>query len=255
MHWAARRRLAIVVILGAVGFGLFIIASFAAFYRAPTCADGKQNQDESGVDCGGACSYVCTADAVAPVTLFTNLIHTKSGRTDLIAAVENRNGDAVAKDVPFIVTLYTANGTVIDEVRGSLDLPPRTIVPIFIPRVVPDTEQVSRAFLKIEPEAPQWERMSRDPRILPLVEVKPLGGTTAAPRVLATLTNPSITLMGRVPVVAFVRDSSTGNVIAASQTVVQTIPPQGSATALFTWSEPFAAAAVRIEVVPIIALP
>jgi hypothetical protein len=192
---------------------------------------------------------------VAPATLFTNLIRTKSGRTDLVAAVENRNGNAGAKNVPFTITLYTANGTLVKEVVGSLDLPPRTIVPIFIPSVTPAGQAVARAFLEIAPAAPRWERMSTDPRILPMIATKPLGGTVQAPRVESVLTNPSITLIGRTPVVAFVRDSSTGNVVAASQTVVPSIPPQGSTNAIFTWNEPFAASSVRIEVMPVIALP
>lgn len=85
--------------------------------------------------------------------------------------------------------------------------------------------------------------------------MRPLDTTRPLPRVVAVLTNPSISTMVRVPVVALVRDTSTGNVVAASQTVVPVIAPQGTAEALFTWNEPFRASSVRVEVLPVVPLP
>jgi hypothetical protein len=232
-----------------------VIFYFTNLYAAPTCQDGKRNQEEQGIDCGGPCSAVCTATAAAPTTIFTSLIRNKTGRVDLVASVENKNGEAGAKNIPFRVTLYSATGDVVRELPGSLDLPPHTIVPIFIPGVAADGEGIVRAFLKVEASSPRWVAMPTDPRNLLKVAVAPVGGVPEAPRVSALLTNSSLVPILNLPVVVFLRDSSSGNVIAASRTVVSRIDPQESATAIFTWNEPFATSSVRVEVTPVVPLP
>jgi hypothetical protein len=54
-------------------------------------------------------------------------------------------------------------------------------------------------------------------------------------------------------VIVFVHNAG-GDIIAASATVVSTIPAQGSATALFTWNAPFSGVPALIEVIPVIPL-
>lgn len=232
-----------------------VIFYFTNLYAAPSCQDGKRNQEEQGIDCGGPCSAVCTSRAAAPTTIFTSLIRNKTGRVDLISSVENKNGEASAKNVPYRVTLHTATGEKVRELSGSLDLPPHTVVPIFIPGVTTDSEGVARAFLTVDASAPRWVTTPSDPRNMPRVVVAPIGGVPEAPRVSATLTNSSLVPIVGLPVVVFVRDSSTGNVVAASRTIVPRIDPQKSATAIFTWNEPFATSSVRVEVTPVVPLP
>ena len=42
-----------------------------------------------------------------------------------------------------------------------------------------------------------------------------------------------------------------GNALAASATIVQTVPAQGSAQAIFTWPALFTQAVSRVEIVPL----
>ncbi len=249
MRFAVIGVLMLAALIGAVIF------YFTSLYAAPSCQDGKRNQEEEGVDCGGPCSAVCTATAAAPTTIFTSLIRNNNGRVDLIASVENKNGEASAKNVPFRVTLHSVTGDQVRGLSGSLDLPPHTVVPIFMPGVAMAEEGIVRAFLTVEPTSPRWVATPSDPRVLPKVVVAPIGGVPEAPRVSASLTNPSLVPILGLPVVVFVRDSSTGNVIAASRTIVPRIDPQKSSTAIFTWNQPFATSSVRVEVMPVVPLP
>ncbi len=45
-----------------------------------------------------------------------------------------------------------------------------------------------------------------------------------------------------------------GNAIAATQTLLPEVPPQGRAEAVFVWNEPFAVPAGRIDIVPVVSL-
>jgi len=254
MSWATRRRVIVLIVLAliAVAFGATLLIS--AVYQTPSCVDGVQNQGETGVDCGGPCPYLCTDQQLPPTVLFTKAVSNGAGRLDVIASVDNKNTIAAAANVPYRVRVYGANQALLREVTGTIDLPPLTTVPVFLPGLASSQQAVTNVFLEIDPTAPKWFTLSPDPRILPKVTNTKLGGTINAPRVEAVLANPSITPLSNVPVVVMVRDKD-GNVIGASSTVVPLIAAQGSAAALFTWNGAFAGTPTALEVVPVISLP
>jgi len=243
-----------VSIIGAVVVAFFATVGIATFYETPTCSDGKQNQDETGVDCGGSCRYLCTAEQIAPTVLFARPLQTGNGRTDVIAEVENKNATAAAKDVPYTITFYDSTQTFVQNIQGTLDLPPSATVPIFMSGISSGKQVVTAAFLTVDSSAVKWYRLITDPRVVPDVASPTLGGTTAAPRIEAAFTNPTTMVLSDIKAIVVVRNDR-GDVIAASQTIVPTIPAQGVAKAIFTWNEPFMDVPARIEVTPITPLP
>lgn len=254
MSWAARRRFLILLILGGVAAAFLTVVSISAFYKTPSCTDNTQNQDEEGVDCGGSCSYLCTAKEQPPTVLFTKALTNSEGRTDIVASVENRNPGVAAKNVPYRVKLFDSNQTLIQEVTGTFDLPPSATQPIYVPGVVSGKRMVTGAFLDIASSSLQWFSMPVDSRIVLSVFNRPLSGATSSPRIEAVLTNPSVTTLTNVRAIVLVRNSK-GDVIAASSTIVPAIPGQGQAIATFTWNSAFPGTPSVIEVIPIIPLP
>lgn len=254
MSWAARRRFIILLILGAVVASFLAVVLIAALYKAPSCSDGVQDGNEQGIDCGGSCPYLCSALEQPPTVVYTTPLPGISGRTDIIASVVNKNPDAAAKAVPYQVSLFGADHNFVQQVNGTVDLPPNATVPIFVPNIATGNQTVTSAFLTIASSAPAWYALSSDPRTVPSVSNVTLGGTTAAPQITATLTNPSIMTLSNVLVYVIVHDTQ-GNVIGASQTVVPSIFGQEQATATFTWNAPFSTEPTSLEVVPIIPLP
>ncbi len=255
MSWAAGRRTIIVGIIGASILAFLIVLSATIFSKAPSCSDEIQNQGEAGIDCGGPCQYLCTATEQPATVLFTKAIVTSEGRVDIVASIENKNAVSAAKQVPYAVTLYGTDTAVIQKVTGTVDLPPATTVYVYVPRVATASKNsVVRAFLTIDPSAPHWFSMGQDSRVKPFVSNTTFRGTLAAPRIDATLTNPSATTLSDVSALVLVYDAN-HEVMAASQTIVPQVPPQGDATATFTWNEAFAHTPATIEVVPIIPLP
>ena len=254
MSWAARRRFIILLIVGAIVVAFLAIVSIATFYQTQSCSDERQNQDEVGIDCGGPCPYLCTIEQQPPTVLFTKTIRNGTERIDVIASIENKNATAAAKNVPYSITLYGTDQTLIQQVSGVLDLPPGATVPVYVPGVTSGNQKIANAFLEIASSSPQWFKMATDSRIIPIVSNTTLGGSTAAPRITAILTNSSVTALSNVQAIVFVRDAQ-NDVIAASKTVVPTIPAQGQATATFTWNGAFSSQATSVQVVPIIPLP
>jgi len=254
MSWAARRRFIILFIIGTIAAAFVAILGIATFTKAPSCKDNTQNQGEIGIDCGGPCPYLCPEQAHAPTVLFTKALPNGAGRTDVVASVENVNATAAAKNVPYKITLYGAGQVFVQEVTGTLDLPPLSKVAVFIPGISSGSQKTIRAFLTIEPGSFEWYTFADAGRTRPVVVNTKLGGATSTPRVDATLANASVTALTDIRAVVLVHDEH-GEVIAASQTIVPMIPAQGQATATFTWSTAFPSTPAKIEVTPVMPLP
>lgn len=254
MSWAAQRRLVILVIIGLAAVAFLATVSLATFYKTPSCADGVQNQGESGIDCGGPCAYLCTAGAQAPTVLFTKALQNGSGQVDIIASVENKNAAAAARAVPYRIMLYGADRTLIREVTGTFDLPPGATIPVFVPNVPVGQQTAGSSFLTIDPSAVRWFLSASDERIVPKISGTTLGGATDAPRVEAVIANPNAVPLTDLHIIVIARAAG-GGIVGASRTIIPSLPARGNATAVFTWGNAFPGIPASFEVIPIVPLP
>ena len=137
MSWAARRRFFVLLIVGAIAATFIAVLSIATLYKSPSCTDGVENQGEAGIDCGSPCALLCTNQQHPPTVLFTKAFtDTSTGRTVVVASVENKNNTSAAKNVPYRAILYGENQTLIQSVSGTFDLPPGATATVFIPNIV-----------------------------------------------------------------------------------------------------------------------
>ncbi|HYD92939.1 MAG TPA: hypothetical protein VEB18_00550 [Candidatus Paceibacterota bacterium] len=254
MSWASSRRTFIVLLL--VGAAVLVIAGFliATFYNPPSCSDGKQNQDEEGIDCGGSCALLCTPSVVPPVVSFVRELPQQGGRLDIIAYIKNPNPFAAAKDVRYEIEFLGENGTPVGSTSGRVDLPPAANVPIFIPNALSAGQFVRQSFLTFDEASFRWYEIEDGELDLFTVEDITTANLEESPRVTAILNNPSVHAYRNVKVVATVFDTS-GNAMAASQTLVASLPAQGEAPLVFTWNTPFREAPARIDITPVYELP
>ena len=250
LTWSDRRRTTVIA-----GFAIVVLligsgTAFAVMYKVPSCMDQKQNGDETGVDCGGSCAYLCRADVDAPRVTFARAV-SSAGRTDVIAYVENRNRDAETKGAKYTVEVFDEAGAPLGKREGTIDLPARAVVPIFIPGIVTGIGAVPRAFVSFD-DAMQWRTPRGDEASFSVSGVALT--QDAQPRVTAKIGNTSaVAAYGRTAI-ATVFDAD-GLAIAASKTVVRQVPAFGVTDAVFTWPEPFAGTAVRVEVSVVPVLP
>lgn len=254
MSWASERRLIILFIIGVAILAILGTFLYVNLHRAPTCTDGVQNQGETGIDCGGPCPYLCTAEQHAPIVSVQRVLPAGTGRVDFVSSITNTNPMAATKKVSYTVSLFGGDQILIQQFDGSVELPPGATVPIFIPNLSVGSQTMVHGFLTIATTSIQWYALPTDPRVVPVVSNTTLTNASSTPRIDAVLTNASITSIDSMRVVVLVSDAG-GNIIAASQTVVPTVPAQGQATATFTWNAPFPGTAATIKVIPIVPLP
>lgn len=250
MDWAHKREWTVIAVLAAFAIAVLAIISFAVFYHTPTCTDGKQDGDETGVDCGGSCSTVCSAQAQPASVRFARVL-TQSGRQDLIAYIDNPNTNAYAKRADLLIDVYRQDGHMLEK-HAYIPLLANSATPLFIPGIA--NEGVQQAFVSFVSGSPMWTKGTGGSETMPKASNVSVSGAPDAPRVTATVTNPTAYPQNNVPFIASVFDAS-GTILAASQTVVPTIPAQGSAQVVFTWNEAFRAPYSRVDIVPVLALP
>lgn len=251
MSWASRRKTIFILIVSALATTLIALALIATFYETPSCQDGKRNQDEGGVDCGGSCTYLCVADVRAPSVRFVRYLTTTPGRIDAIAYIDNPNPREAVRDARFTITVFGADGEIGNK-QGSVDLPPAMTVPVFIPDIARTNTAPVRAFLSFDETSMKWFRMSPDAPHLAVLDTS-IEETADGARITARVRNIGVKPYYDIDVIATVFDSE-NNAIAASASVID-IPAGGEAPLVFTWSTPFSLPPARAEILPLIALP
>ena len=247
MTWAARRRKLIIAILIVCSAALVAVVFIATAYRAPSCMDNAQNQGENGIDCGGPCPYLCSADETAPRITFVRPVSPTKGRTDVIAYVSNENADAAAHAVPYTLELYDSHLQIITKREGIISLPAAATVPLFISNAYVGKAVITQAFITFNTGSIKWQR-SIAKQILPRPSNIQIDNSPT-PKISATLSNPTATALYNETVIATVFDVA-NNAIGASQTVISSLPGQGSAPVIFTWNQAFEGVPVRVEILP-----
>lgn len=248
MSWAVGRRVLVISIMVAVAAALLAVLAIPFFIHAPTCFDSRQDGTETGVDCGGTCTTLCTA-AEAPATVkFVRALRNQN-RTDVVAYIDNPNADAYAKGAGITVEVYDENHNLLQKRDLSIDLPPASRTPLFLPGFYQGIATTTEAFITFAQGAPVWQRaQAKAP--LPSAGGPQFGTDLLAPKVTGVLTNPTARNLYDTKVVAVIYDAQ-NTVIGASQTIVPKLSPQGTAALIFTWNQPFLSTPVRAELVTV----
>src|SRR3989338_10745670 len=128
--WSQKRQFLVIAgaLIAAAAF--FGVSVFIAWYRAPSCFDKNQNQDERGVDCSGSCALLCPHETIAPIVHFVRVLPAGETVWNAVAYVENKNPTAGALGVPYVFKLYDADNLLAFERRGAAFIPPRSAFPI-----------------------------------------------------------------------------------------------------------------------------
>ena len=247
MDWAKRRQVLIETILTICGVAIIAVVIIATIYKAPSCTDNKQDGNETGIDCGGPCPYLCSVDEIAPEVSFVVPVSPQPGRIDVIAYIENKNNNAQVEGARYLVQLYDTNHHMIASKSGTVNLPPSSTSPVFIPELYQGNAPVSDAFLTLDPASLLWVRTSGNPVLPSQSQLEIMNGPM--PKITAVLTNPIAYPIYNEKVVATVFNAQ-NNAIGASQTVVPILPAQGTAPIVFTWNQAFTSQPARVEILP-----
>ncbi len=235
--WAFWRRVeygaVFLVLLSLIGAGLY----YQFGYVAPTCFDRTMNGDERGVDCGGACARICSADMVPLRTEWVQAFKVSPGQYNVVAYVENANRDIGALELPYKIRLLDSTGDVIVERTGTTVMPADGVYPIFEGRVMTGDRVPTEAAIAFGSDV-YWQQggPGRDSFAL---ERRELAGTDDKPRLIADVRNTSSEEAEGVEIIATIFDSER-RPLTAARTFIDRFPGRATERITFTWPEPVA---------------
>lgn len=230
--WRARRQLFyFAVFAGAVG--LIGWRVFVYFAPAPTCFDGKQNQAEQGVDCGGPCAKKCLGDIKDLTVVWTRVSPAADGRYDVAALVDNGNTSAGLKNLTYRFKLYDERGVTVAIREGNTYLNSAERFVIFESGIDTKAKVPKRAVLEIpETAALEWGRFeAAKPN---MIVARKIFTNEPFPSLEAVLRSGEVGALRDLQVAAILYDEAQ-NVLAVSRTTLDNLPASGERSAYFTW--------------------
>lgn len=231
--WAQKRQFAIVGGAVLAFFILFVVPSYLILRDRPSCTNRKQDGGEEGRDCGGACRYLCDGTLALPITHFARAVPVGPGQYGAVAYLENRNSSAGARNAPYVLKVYDANGLLVGEKHGFAYIPPRKVFALFEGRMETGDRVPVRATFDWKEDL-RFERMNEEPFID--IRSKRFETVIEGSRLEAHLYNPSRTAVHEINVTALLFDTK-GNIYAASATRLAELPTGHADLISFTWPQ------------------
>jgi hypothetical protein len=248
--WASRRKriiffIVLVSLVVLVGAPLFFY-----FYKTPTCSDQKKNGDESGVDCGGSCTRLCSAEALPLIGKGDpRLLHIATSTYEVVLEVENPNVSASIYRAGYVFKLYEASSSVpIKLIEGTTYIPHGATFAIFEGPLTIGERVPVRASFDWKADTLKWERDTKEFPDLLISDIQ-LYDTETFPRLEATLKNNSLIAALNIELVALVSDPN-GTIVAASKTYVEKLGKGEMTSLAFSWPQAFRASTTAVHILP-----
>ncbi|MFZ1019629.1 MAG: hypothetical protein WAN61_01375 [Minisyncoccia bacterium] len=248
--WALKRQIFYVVVLLVFIFIFGFLIISPSLNKAPSCVDGIQNGDETGIDCGGSCPNACLSQVDTVSVLWARAFEVAPGRYNAVAYIVNHNKTDAAEKVSYRFRFADANNIYIGMSEGTTDIPISGNFAVFAPGI--DVGNSIPIYTSFEfTETPQWIQVPQDKIDQIKVEVSDikLSNEATSPEISAMVKNDSLFIIPNVNVVALLYDGS-GNVLSGSSTYLSQLSPLQTANINFTWPEPFSGAVVQEELIP-----
>jgi Mg-chelatase subunit ChlD len=242
MEWATRRKLQYTSIIIAVIVIFFVIPFYAFIYKAPTCFDGFKNAEETGIDCGGACKLLCSAQIAEPISRWDpRVFKVTTGVYSVVAYLENQNVTAEVLSAPYKFSLYDKDNVLITTREGTTFIPRGQNFAIFEGNIQVGERIPTRASFEFGKDL-VWLK-NTDPKPDLTITSKALSNENVSPRVDASVKNNTLSRVSNIELVVMILDS-TGNAIGASRTFIESLEKDQIEQVVFTWPQPFATKSV-----------
>lgn len=242
LSWALRRQLKIFILIAVFAFAVVGWVIYG-LKPAPSCTDGKLNQNEERVDCGGECE-ACIGNPENLIVYWTRTFELTSGKYEAAALIENPNFRVGSRSLSYKIKLFE-NNILVAQKNGETFLNPDEKLLIFESDIDVENKKPNRA--EIEFIQIPWKVFTGEkPNIL--VSSKVFERTVAGNgRVKIVLRNQTLFAIENIFVSVVLLDSGE-NAIGVSSTKVDMIRSEGSREVFFTWPHPFDPAPAGMDV-------
>jgi len=229
-------------------FIVFLVFAITVFFvwrslNAPTCFDGKQNQEETGIDCGGACAE-CIGEIKDLIVGWSKVIKLENENYEVAGMVENPNLFLGIKSLKYTFRLYDSNNILVAVKDGETFVNPGDRFALLETNINVGRRVPERAYLEFE-EFPQWINIK--PETSSLVILKKYFVNEPFPRLTVEVGNKEFNPVDDISASVALYDND-GGVIGVSSTRINSVAGNSSRSVVFTWPKPFSEEPVSNEI-------
>lgn len=244
--WKTKQQLKyfwILTMLVVIVMGIFFISN----KLKENCFDGKKNQNEEEVDCGGKCNP-CAQNLSEPIALWTRFFKEKENDNtyDLAALVENPNLNWGSENLTYSFKVFSRDNVLILEKRGKTFLNPGEQFIIFENGVSVKKADPYRASITIEP-INNWRYFKKPIKPDFLITKKIFDRQSSVLEI--EIKNNSEFIIRNIYLNAALTDKN-GNIFAISETKINSLNAKEKTEAFFSWQTIFPEEPSQIEIIP-----
>ena len=231
--WGVRRQLGVFAVFAAVIF--LIIGGLIYYFRSePTCFDNRKNQDEEGIDCGGAVARCapCSEKIRDLTVLWTRFFPTRQGVYDAAALLENSNQFLKTGKFVYTFKLYDENSVLIAVRENSTFIWPGEKFLIFEPNILAENRTPKRALLEMR--SVSWEAGEARPLKIDILKRDILLQDSSSPRLEVRIKNQENQIYKNIEIGAVLLGQE-GEVLGVSKTLLGRLDIGEEKNVVFTW--------------------
>jgi len=233
--WGERRQLGVFAVFAAAV--LLIVGGLIYYFRPePTCFDNRKNQDEEGIDCGGAVARCAPcSEKIHDITiLWTRFFPTRQGVYDGAALLENSNQFLKTGKFVYIFKLYDESGVLIAVRENSTFISSGGKFLIFEPNILAENRVPKRALLELRSVA--WEAGEARPLKIDILKRDILLQDPFSPRLEVRIKNQENQIYKNIEISAVLL-SQDDEVLGASKTLLDSLDIGEEKNVVFTWPQ------------------
>jgi hypothetical protein len=208
---------------------LLIVAGIAVVVRSafltvpPTCSDGRQNQGEEDVDCGGPCMSCKVGDLSIIIKEKRYFDLSRIGKTTFYLQFENPTTEFWVKKFDYTLNVYNTLGVRVGSFSGTSSLAPGGKRPVAIVAANIDARDISRTDLGImDPEWAPLVEYHVDGISITDMKTQSISGNRIY--VSGVATNNVAATAKKLDITAIFKDRE-AQIVNASMTTIDEIPP------------------------------
>lgn len=203
-------------------FGLFMFGAYWNWFKPiPTCFDTRQNQNETGVDCGGVCISCALKYPKALEVVSKKILPVAASRSDVLVQIKNPNLTVGAGVIEYHIALRGHVNELLEERDGTTFVYPGKLKYVYESGFgVGATNVSSIEFKVINAEFLPEEQFYFKDLIASNVRLEKQGGSF---RIIGTARNNGDLTLDELYVTGLVFDHNKRNVVAVSKTLLRTI--------------------------------
>ena len=249
MKWSTQKQLSYGIVFLLIIIIVIGVPTYFTFFNKPaTCFDNRQNQNETGVDCGGVCTKACVADVIEnPIVLWSRAFPIANGKYNLVAYLQNPNIDYVSEPFTYVFSIFDENNVLIGSREGTISAPYDKNFVVFEQAFDAGQRPIGKVTFDITSKITWRKSPSQNTKFsVSSDQIVVIGGT---PTLTSTITNKTVDTYTNFYVVAIVYDVD-GNAMLVSRTLVDELRSSGKVVTVFTWPYLTNLKYSKIEILP-----